>query len=113
MKDLLRLLSVFVLIGSFAGNALADKPKAVLQLKDLEPGTKAIGFSVFKGVEPQPFDVVLGGTIDQMGSSFILARISGGPMDTPLEKIGAISGMSGSPIFIGCNNLDDGIKNVT
>ena len=50
MKGLLRLLSVFVLIGIFAPNAWADKPK-ILQLKDLKPGTHAIGFSVFKGVE--------------------------------------------------------------
>ena len=90
MKGLLRLLSVFVLIGIFAPNAWADKPK-ILQLKDLKPGTHAIGFSVFKGVEPEPFDVELGNTTDNMGNSFILAKISGGPMDTPLEKIGAIA----------------------
>ena len=110
MKGLLRLLSVFVLIGIFAPNAWADKPK-ILQLKDLKPGTHAIGFSVFKGVEPEPFDVELGNTTDNMGNSFILAKISGGPMDTPLEKIGAIAGMSGSPIFVGCTDLDDCTKN--
>lgn len=113
MKVLLRLLSVFLLISIFASNAWAAKPK-ILQLKDLEPGTHAIGFSVFKGVEPEPFDVVLGGLIDQMGDSFILARIFGKTsMDTPLEKIGAIAGMSGSPVFIGCTDLDDCIKNGT
>src|SRR3989344_2553534 len=110
MKGLMRLLSVFVVLMFFAVDAWAYKPK-ILQLKDLHPGTKAIGFSVFKGVEPEPFDVVLGNTIDNMGSSLILARISGGPMDTTLEKIGAISGMSGSPIFVGCNDLDDCVKN--
>ncbi|OGN01356.1 MAG: hypothetical protein A3I26_01790 [Candidatus Yanofskybacteria bacterium RIFCSPLOWO2_02_FULL_43_10] len=102
-KVLLRLLSFFILFIFFSGNAWASTPK-ILLLKDLEPGTKAIGFSVFKGVEPQPFDVVLGEPIDQAGNSFILVRISGGPMDTPLEKIGAIHGMSGSPIFTGCIN---------
>lgn len=103
MKGLTRLSSVFIVMTFFAVNAWADKPK-VLLLKDLKSGTEAIGFSVFKGVEPQPFDVVLGEPIDQAGNSFILVRISGGPMETPLEKIGAISGMSGSPIFVGCIN---------
>src|SRR3989344_2306940 len=112
MKFLLRLLSAFILIGSFSTSALADKPK-ILQLKDLRPGTKAIGFSVFKGVEPEPFDVVLSGLMDQTGNSFILARISGGPMDTPLEEVGAVSGMSGSPIFIDCTNLEDCTKRGT
>lgn len=112
MKVLFRFLSVFVLIGSFATNVWANTPK-ILLLKDLQSGTKAIGFSVFKGVEPEPFSVVLGEQTDQMGNSFILVRISGGPMDTPLEKIGAISGMSGSPIFIGCNDLNDCTKNGT
>jgi hypothetical protein len=112
MKDLLRLLFAFILTGFFVADASAAKPK-ILLLKDLEPGTEAIGFSVFKGVEPQSFRVVLGEAIDQSGSNFVLARISGNPMDTPLEKIGAISGMSGSPVFIGCNDLDDCVNNGT
>lgn len=112
MKVLSRLLLVFALVGFFTVDAWADKPK-ILQLKDLQPGTKAIGFSVFKGVEPEPFDVVLGEPIDQRGDSLILARIYGGPMDTLLERIGAISGMSGSPIFIGCTDLGDCINNGT
>ena len=110
MKCFFRLLSAFLLVVFFGVDAFANIPK-ILLLKDLKPGTLAIGFSVFKGVEPLPFDVVLGESIDKMGSRFILARISGGPMDTPLEKIGAISGMSGSPIFINCTDLEDCTKN--
>ncbi len=112
MKGFLRFLSIFLLIGAFASNAWANKPK-ILQLKDLQFGTNAIGFSVFRGVEPQRFDVVLGNTADNMGNSFIMVRIYGGPMETPLEKIGAISGMSGSPIFIGCSDLEDCTRNGT
>ena len=112
MKSFFRLFSAFVLMCIFSADAWADKPK-ILLLKDLQPGTEAIGFSVFKGVEPQPFNVVLGEPVDKFGSSFILARIFGGPMDTPLEEIGAVLGMSGSPIFIGCADLDDCIKNGT
>ncbi len=112
MKGLLRLLCAFVLVGFFGADALAAKPK-ILLLKDIQAGKEAVGFSVFKGVEPQAFNVVLGETIDQQGNSFILASISAGPMETPLEKIGAISGMSGSPIFVGCTDLEDCIENGT
>src|SRR3989344_4123719 len=101
MKNFAKALLTFLVIAFFASNAWANAPKKILLLKDLKPGTEAIGFSVFKGVEPQPFNVVLGEPVDAMGSYRILIRISGGPMATPLEKIGAISGMSGSPIFVG------------
>lgn len=105
MKGFLRFLSVFVILGLFVSNAWASQPK-ILLLKDLQPGTHAIGFSVFKGVEPKSFDVVLGDLTDYMGNSLILSRVSGGPMDTPLEDIGAIAGMSGSPVFIDCINKE-------
>jgi hypothetical protein len=110
MRFLTALAALFVL--SANSPAIADVPK-VLKLSELKPGIEAIGFSVFKGVEPQPFNVLLGEPIDNMGSYFILARISGGPMETPLEKIGAISGMSGSPIFTGCREYDECIKGGT
>lgn len=107
MKGLLRSLFAFIVMGFFASNVWAAKPK-ILQLKNLEPGTHAIGFSVFKGVEPRSFDVELGGPTDYMGNSLILSRVSGGPMDTLLEEIGAIAGMSGSPVFIGnCKELQE------
>src|SRR3990167_8347902 len=120
MKIFSKLIFILILMGAFSANAFADTPK-ILLMKDLKPGTKAVGFSVFSGVEPQSFDVVLGKIINKMGNDFILVRISGGLMDTPLERIGAIGGMSGSPMFIGCggkdvpyeNKLDDCTKNGT
>lgn len=112
MKRLLRFLSVFVLIDIFSGKAFADVPK-ILKISEIQAGTEAISFSVFKGVEPQPFNVILLEPVEAMGAYLILIRISDGPMETPLEKIGAISGMSGSPIFIGCSDLGDCTKNGT
>src|SRR3990167_2162804 len=94
MKIFSKLIFILILMGAFSANAFADTPK-ILLMKDLKPGTKAVGFSVFSGVEPQSFDVVLGKIINKMGNDFILVRISGGLMDTPLERIGAIGGMSG------------------
>lgn len=98
-RFLISLAVSFVLI---AGNAFAKPPAKILKIQDIKSGTKAIGFSVFEGIEPMPFDVVLSEPTEQLFTNLILARISGGPMETPLEKLGAISGMSGSPIFINC-----------
>ena len=97
----LLLMSLFLLI--FTDVSFAKTPK-ILKLENLKPGTKAIGFSVFRGVEPEPFDVVLGEPTKNGGLDLILARLSGGPMETLLEKIGPIAGMSGSPIFIECGD---------
>lgn len=92
--------------------AFADVPK-ILKVSEVQAGTEAIGFSVFKGVEPKPFNVTLLEPVDAMGSYLILIRISGGPMETPLEKVGAVSGMSGSPIFVGCREYEECIKSGT
>ncbi len=100
---LYRLLFTVLFLSFFSEYALARAPK-VLKLQDLKSGTRAIGFSVFSGVEPEPFDVVLGESINYGGLNLILARLSGGPMETLLEKIGPVAGMSGSPIFIGCGD---------
>lgn len=94
-----------VLLISFSGSVLANTPK-ILKISEIKPGIEAIGYSVFKGVEPQRFDVILGEPVNILGSYYILARISGGPMDTPLERIGPAAGMSGSPIFVGCINKE-------
>src|SRR3989344_1360544 len=100
MSKILSLIFINLFLLVFSGPAFADNPKIML-LANLKYGTPAIGFSVFRGVEPEAFDVTLGNTMDYLGATYVLIRISGQPatLDTPLEKIGAISGMSGSPIF--------------
>lgn len=109
MKRLLLLSLVACLLSLVSSPVFADVPK-ILKLSEIQPGTEAVGFSVFKGVEPQPFNVVLGEPVDVGGSYLILIKISGRPMETPLEKIGAIAGMSGSPIFVGCRDYNECIK---
>ncbi|OGN03833.1 MAG: hypothetical protein A2655_01055 [Candidatus Yanofskybacteria bacterium RIFCSPHIGHO2_01_FULL_43_42] len=97
----------------FAGSPVfADVPK-ILTLSEIQAGTKAVGFTVFSGVEPQRFDVVLGEPIDAGGFYYVLIKVSGGPMETPLEKIGAMSGMSGSPIFVDCQEYKECVKSGT
>ena len=97
----------------FVGSSASANIPKILKVSEVKAGTEAIGFSVFKGVEPEPFKVVLGEPIEEMGTYLILIRISGGPMDTPLEDIGAISGMSGSPIFVGCKEYNECVKGGT
>jgi hypothetical protein len=67
-------------------------------LKDLKPGMRATGRTVFSGDHVEDFQVEILGVLENIGpkQSLILARLSGGP----LEKTGVLQGMSGSPVYI-------------
>ena len=106
------LLSSLLFILLTSSPVFADTPK-ILKMSEVRFGTKAVGFSVFRGVEPEKFDVQLREVNNVGGFPIILSRISKGPMETPLEKIGAIAGMSGSPIFVGdCLDLEECVSKV-
>jgi len=97
--------------------SFAATPK-ILKIKDVKPGTQAVGFSTFEGIEPESFDVELGEPVNTFNLNLVLARLSGGSVGTslrtPLEKIGPVAGMSGSPIFINCQkDIDDCTANGT
>jgi len=72
---------------------------AFFPLKDLRPGMRATGRTVFLGDRVEDFQVEILGVLENVGpkQSLILARLSGGP----LEKTGVLQGMSGSPVYIG------------
>ncbi len=79
-----------------AGGAQLSKP--IITPDELKPGMKGYGLSVFKGEEPQRFevevvDVMKNALLDQ---DMILVMCSG----QDLEKTRVIAGMSGSPVFI-------------
>ena len=61
-------------------------------------GATGWGLSVFKGTEPERFEVEILGSVKGMGSTgtTILARLSG----AGLEHSGVQQGMSGSPVYI-------------
>src|SRR3989344_9691178 len=71
MRLLLSLVISFLLV---SGSAFAKTPK-ILKISDLKSGTKAIGFSVFKGIEPEHFDVELGEATEPLQLNLILARL--------------------------------------
>ncbi len=67
-------------------------------LKDVHPGLRGIGRTVFQGNRIEEFQVEILGVLENMApkQSIILARLSGGP----LAETGVIQGMSGSPVYI-------------
>lgn len=110
---MLKRLAIPITLASFflVNSAYAAKPK-MLKKEDLKSGAPAIGFTVFRGIEPERFEVILGEVFERDGLDLITARIYGGPfLDAPLEKIGPIAAMSGSPVYINCHNYDDCDKN--
>jgi hypothetical protein len=71
---------------------------SIFPLKDVRPGQRGIGKTIFSGDKIEEFQVEVLGVLENLGpkQSIILARLSGGP----LEKTGVIQGMSGSPVYI-------------
>lgn len=69
-----------------------------LPLRDVKPGMRGVGRTVFSGDRIEEFQVEVLGVLDNVGpkESLILARLSGGP----LEHAGVMQGMSGSPVYI-------------
>src|SRR6185312_11597841 len=67
-------------------------------LKDVKPGMKGVGKTVFAGGRVVDFQVDILGVIENTRpkQAIVLARLSGGP----LAETGVIQGMSGSPVYI-------------
>src|SRR5580692_3648377 len=83
---------------AFALAAALHAQTAFFPLKDIKPGLRGIGRTVFSGNRIDEFQVEILGVLENIGpkQSLILARLSGGP----LEKTGVLQGMSGSPVYI-------------
>jgi hypothetical protein len=79
-----------------AGVLCAETP--IFPLKDVRPGMKGIGKTVFSGNRIDEFQVQVLGVLENIGpkQSIILAKLSGGP----LAQTGVLQGMSGSPVYI-------------
>jgi hypothetical protein len=88
----------FVVSAVFVLAAALHAQTAFFPLKDVTPGLRGIGKTVFSGNRIEEFQVEVLGVLENIGpkQSLILARLSGGP----LEKTGVLQGMSGSPVYI-------------
>lgn len=91
------LLAVLVLL---ARTALAQPTDAaLLPLNELKPGMKGEVWTVFRGTEPEPFAVEVTGVLRNAlgpGKSLIVCELT----DPRVQKMGAVAGMSGSPLYI-------------
>ncbi|MFN7624882.1 MAG: SpoIVB peptidase S55 domain-containing protein, partial [Acidobacteriota bacterium] len=68
-------------------------------LEELRPGMKAIGYTVFVGREPEPFELEILGVLKGFpnpGQSAVLSRLVGERMN----HVGVFQGMSGSPVYV-------------
>jgi hypothetical protein len=72
--------------------------QSLFPLKDVRPGMRGTGRTVFSGNRVEEFQVEILGVLENIGphESIILARLSGGP----LQETGVMQGMSGSPVYI-------------
>ncbi len=86
-----------LLCGLLAAAALSAQPQ-FFPLKDIRPGLRGVGKTVFSGTRVEEFQVEILGVLENIGpkQSLILARLSGGP----LAETGVLQGMSGSPVYI-------------
>lgn len=88
----------FAVPAVFALAAVLHAQPAFFPLKDVKPGLRGIGKTVFSGDRIDEFQVEVLGVLENIGpkQNLILARLSGGP----LAETGVLQGMSGSPVYI-------------
>lgn len=92
-----RLGLVLLLAISGAGARPADGPP--LPLAEVASGDRGEVWTVFAGTTPEPFTVEVAGIIRNAlgpGKSLILCRLT----DPRVQAMGAVAGMSGSPLYI-------------
>jgi len=71
----------------------------VMTLDELQPGMRGEVWTVFQGTQPEPFAVEVTGVVRNAlgpGKSLILCQLT----DERVQKMGAVAGMSGSPLYI-------------
>ncbi len=100
---LLLLLGIGALLGR-AAEPEFDPPMQpvnapVISVAELKAGMIGEVWTVFSGTEPEPFTVKVTGVIENSlgpGKSMILCEL----IDERVQKMGAVAGMSGSPLYI-------------
>lgn len=94
-----RLTCLTLLLWSFVFSAAQPHNAPLIKLEDLQPGMKGEVWTVFKGNNPEPFGVQVTGVLRNAlgpGKSMILCELT----DGRVQSMGAVAGMSGSPLYI-------------
>src|SRR2546426_562062 len=97
----MRFLRLFPACFLVVGRLFASQPAnaVVIPLDQLKPGQHGEVWTVFKGTEPEPFSVEVTGILRNAlgpGKSLILCQLT----DPRVQNMGAVAGMSGSPLYI-------------
>lgn len=93
-------LATLLAVVPHAWSASQPMDASPLALAELAPGMKGEVWTVFQGVTPEPFEVEVTGVIRNAlgpGKALILCRLT----DPRVQGMGAVAGMSGSPLYIG------------
>jgi hypothetical protein len=90
--------AVFMVI---SGLRAADQPvdAPLFPLSELKPGMKGEVWTVFRGRQPEPFAVEVTGVVQNAigpGKAMIICELN----DPRVQNMGAVAGMSGSPLYI-------------
>ncbi|MDO8543059.1 MAG: SpoIVB peptidase S55 domain-containing protein [Opitutaceae bacterium] len=88
-------------LAALACSAFAQQPvdAPIIALNDLKPGQHGEVWTVFRGTEPEPFAVEVTGVLRNAlgpGKSLIVCQLT----DDRVQNMGAVAGMSGSPLYI-------------
>jgi hypothetical protein len=88
----------FRYLAALLATSVLSAAPAIFPVKDIRPGQKGVGRTVFSGSKIEEFQVEVLGVLENIGprQSIILAKLSGGP----LAETGVMQGMSGSPVYI-------------
>lgn len=101
MKSPVRFVASLAAFALVALASFAQQPvnAPALSLDEIKPGQRGEVWTVFQGTEPEPFAVVVTGVVRNAigpGKSLILCELT----DPRVQKMGAVAGMSGSPLYI-------------
>jgi len=101
-REIIQKISVVSLLCLFAFSIRASAQPAdaaLISLNELKPGMKGEVWTVFKGRDPESFGVQVTGILRNAlgpGKSMILCELT----DARVQAMGAVAGMSGSPLYI-------------
>jgi hypothetical protein len=95
-----RLTCSLVILAALARAVFAQPADApTIPLDELKPGQQGEVWTVFRGTKPEPFTVEVTGVLRNAlgpGKSLIVCQLT----DPRVQNMGAVAGMSGSPLYI-------------
>ena len=95
-----RLICSLLVVAALARAVFAQPVDApIIPLSELKSGQHGVVWTVFQGTQPEPFSVKVTGVLRNSlgpGKSLIICELT----DPRVQKMGAVAGMSGSPLYI-------------